>query len=119
VGFELGQDGFCDGSERLPADRQTDAAGAPVVRIALAFDQPHAFHGAYQRRHRLLAHTRASGEHAHTQAVLLEQGNEHRSVGGSNIVETGGTEALVQQLVPSLRRLREQVAEILAGRLHK
>ena len=66
-------------------------------------------------RHRLFAEARPARELPHAQAVLLIQRQQHRPGGGTNVGVAGGGEALGQQLVPALSRLREEKPEIVAA----
>src|SRR5262249_17954534 len=55
-----------------------------------------------------------AGELAHSQSVLLEQGHEDRAVAGAHIAPAGAAETLLQELVPALRGLGQQEAEIVS-----
>src|SRR5207244_9141698 len=64
-------------------------------------------------RHRLLAQPCPACELAHAQAVLFEQRHQDRAVARPHLAPAGGAEPLLQELVPALRRLGEQKAEIV------
>jgi hypothetical protein len=98
--------------------RQPDPERSPVPRIALSTDEPAALDEADERRHRLLAEAGTGRKLAHSQAVLLEEREEDRSVRRADVAEATRPEALVEQLVPALRGLGEQVPEALAGCNH-
>jgi hypothetical protein len=107
-----------DWTEPATALRQPDPERAPVPGIARSTDESAALDEPDEGRHRLLAETRTGRELPHPQAVLLEEGKEDRSVGGADVAEATRLEALVQQLVPALGGLGEQVAQALTGRRH-
>src|SRR5205823_10955217 len=89
-----------------------DAERASVVCVAPAVHQAVALAEANQRGHRLLGEPGSLGDLAHPQSVLLEQRQQHRAVGRAHLAETTLGEALREQLVPVLGRLRQQEAEI-------
>ena len=116
-----------DRARRAPARRRARSACACGVRLTIVA-RPSSGSGRLstrpsrsQRRHergdRLLREPGAARDLAHAQAVLLEQRDQHGAVGGAHLGEALGREALRQQLVPALRRLGEQVAEVLTGRV--
>jgi hypothetical protein len=111
-GIELGERVLRHGLEPACLGGEDDAEGASVVGVALAAHQPVAFEQAHHRRHRLLAEPGTASELTDAQAVLFEQRHQDRAVARPHRVPAGGAKVLLQELVPALRRLGEQKAEV-------
>ena len=106
-------------SELLGAGREPDALGAAVGRIRPTSNEPSALNLANQRRHVLLAHPRAVSELTHTEAVLAEQGEQHRPERRSHLREPVGAAPLPQDFVPALQSLRQEVAKVVSLRCRR
>jgi hypothetical protein len=113
---ELAEHPLDDGLEATRPRCQVNERRPSVRRVRRSPNEAVALEQADHRRHRLLAQPGAGGELAHPQAVLLEEGDEQRAVRRTDLREARVAEPLGQQLVPALRRLREQEAEVLPSR---
>jgi hypothetical protein len=105
------------GGDRLEAScawRQKDARSACIVGIGTARHEALGFQLADERRHRLLAQSCPPRELAHPQAVLLVERHEDRAVRRTDVAVARLGEGGCEQLVPALRRLRQQEAEVIA-----
>jgi hypothetical protein len=116
---ELAEHPLDDGLEATRPRCQVNERRPSVRRVRRSPNEAVALEQADHRRHRLLAQPGSGGELAHAQAVLLEEGNEQRSVRRPHVGVTLAGEALGQQLVPALGGFREQEADVAAGRAHR
>ena len=102
-----------NGSEGPASLGQPDPVCPPVVGIADTAHETGRFHEPDERGHRLLGESRPHGERTHPQPVLLEERQQHRSVCRTHVGVAVVPESLVEELVPALRCLGEEVAEVV------
>ena len=110
---ELGERALGGGLEPAPLGGENDPERAPVRGVPFAAHHSLALEQADHGRHRLLAQPRAARELSHAQSVLLEQRHEDRAVARAHLAPAGGAESLLEKVVPALRRLGEEEAEIV------
>src|SRR5262249_35683203 len=106
---------LCDRPEALPSLGQIDAHRAPVLGVPYASHKPRSFHETDHGCHRLFRQPDTRPHLAHAEAIRFEQWDEHRSIGWPYLAVALTHERIGEQLVPSLRRLREQVSDVGAS----
>jgi hypothetical protein len=107
-----------DGLERAAAVSQPDPVRPPVVGITDTANKTGCLHEPYERGHRLLGESRSHRERTHPQPVLLEERQQHRAVRRPHVRIAAAPEGLVEELVPALRRLGEEIAEVVPVGAH-
>ncbi len=113
--IKLAQHLLCDRTELPPAMREIDALGAPVGRVRPTHDEPMGFQGRHQRGQGLLAQVGTPSELTQLQAILLPQGQQDGAERGADLGVAQAAEGGSEELVPALRRLREQEPEVVAA----
>jgi hypothetical protein len=112
--LESFEDALGDGPERARARAQVDANRTLILLVATTADELVPLHESDERRDRLLAQACPARELAHAEAVLVEEREQDGSVRRTHLRVSRCDELRVEKLVPALRGLGQQIAEVLA-----
>lgn len=96
------------------ARAQVDANRTLILLVATTADELVPLHESDERRDRLLAQACPARELAHAEAVLVEEREQDGSVRRTHLRVSRCDELRVEKLVPALRGLGQQIAEVLA-----